>query len=700
MRYRACCAALGLFALLTVSAGCSEDSGGGTDAPLDGGSGADAAADVGDVGDDAADTSDPGDTGVDATDAADADSSSDSGDAADASDTAEDVEEDTTPAAECGNGVREEGEACDGDDIPEACTGWSEAVSCTASCELTPCRGRLTITPSTQGQVDLAKVTADGQTLFFYTSAGGDLVDWHSLDLATGNVTPVASGLDEDFAAVYPSSTGEHAVLYEFLSPFKVWTKSTGALVDLTVDPVEDQLYVYDHALAYLEERGNSRREHALHVFDYASGQTTEVLDNVYEPYGRLRVSPDGRYMAVWTQADFDAPFEMHVVDLTTASVLASDSSRDTVRGRFSPTGEAFVFEKNSGLAVWFAATNTIEEAPNGGGTVLEARFSPDGSLLAYADPVNSTNKDYESWLWDLQANTDTALSDRAGTRFDFSPDGTKLAHLSTRSPSLRDSAELRIRDLTTQTDIVVADGVAHEHVTWSPSSDAVAFADPTSNYIYAEEDLRVAELANGAATVHDVTRGGSARAVWHPDSEGLFWITAQSQVQSKRFGYWQRASQQTTELLDELRQSFSVIVNATWDHVLGVFPGTGLNPGAPITAFAPDTQTTTELSASDRFRAEWFDGGSPHSAAWTGQGQWLGPTSRFVSWRERDEEFDGTGPLDVFDLATGTTSSVPLLLSDEARLNDHMHGSDAVAVVELYRPQYTNTYTFWIYRP
>lgn len=192
-------------------------------------------------------------------------------------------------------------------------------------------------------------------------------------------------------------------------------------------------------------------------------------------PYGGavfgVRVSPDGRYLAV--SGDTDQVMIVDVAARRQVADLASDHQRAT-EPVFSPDGRSLLVGyqlPENVVKVW--NTSTWEESAEFGHEPQRVYyhdlvFSPDGRYLVVASTQNTIRYlDVETW----QVVKEFAGHTRGTYQVDFSPDGTLLA-------SAADDGTVRLWDVESATSIKTIRGYG-ENVTvaFSPDGAWIAFS-------------------------------------------------------------------------------------------------------------------------------------------------------------------------------------------------------------------------------
>jgi WD40 repeat protein len=178
-----------------------------------------------------------------------------------------------------------------------------------------------------------------------------------------------------------------------------------------------------------------SCQDHAIRVWEFATGKLTLLEGPAKHIAGALHFSPDGRYLlSLYRSDDYrtDKRISIRIWDLATRKAMVALNQLPHLgrEGSFSPDGRHFaVCCPNLGVVkVWDAATGAeAYSCPYAGGGVYCAVFSPDGRRLA-ACGQNGVQ------IWD--AATHRALSTWKSDSslpygLTFSPDGKRLATVS-----------------------------------------------------------------------------------------------------------------------------------------------------------------------------------------------------------------------------------------------------------------------------
>ena len=194
----------------------------------------------------------------------------------------------------------------------------------------------------------------------------------------------------------------------------------------------------------------------------------------------------------------------------------------------------AFLYYRQSPAAIPLFLTNAQVTA--GSGLDVNATFSPDGHLLAYASDRSGS---FEIYVRPVEGDgRDTQVTANAGQNFfpTFSPDGQSLAFSSFKTPGI-------YRTPTHGGNIERLTQFGAQPV-WSPDGKWIAFLSqhrpslsPTDFYFpVPESSLWIVPAAGGTPrelTPHATFTGGQAFPSWSPDSKEIRFINYVSRVAS-----------------------------------------------------------------------------------------------------------------------------------------------------------------------
>lgn len=287
---------------------------------------------------------------------------------------------------------------------------------------------------------------------------------------------------------------------------------------------------------------------------------------------GDIAFSPDGRKVAFVSlannlvQGDTNGAADVFIKDLDTGAITRVSTGANGGQGTssserpvFSPDGTKIAFQSYSqfvtgdtghtDLFVKDLSTGAITlVSTNAGGKAFETDsydpvFSPDGSKIAFAATGSEAGPGvagpYAYYIKDLATGEVTFVSYAADSRPIapvFSPDGSKLAFLSSRNPnsdSQYDKVQVLVKDLITNDVTVasanlqgdVANNPSYGKIAFSPDGTKVAFGSSGSNLVVGDDngltDIFVKDLATGVIT-RVAGDGSSISPVFTPDGQQI----------------------------------------------------------------------------------------------------------------------------------------------------------------------------------
>jgi Tol biopolymer transport system component/predicted Ser/Thr protein kinase len=305
-----------------------------------------------------------------------------------------------------------------------------------------------------------------------------------------------------------------------------------------------------------------------IHVLDLASGQTTEVITDAFNPSfapdgsriafdallaGPRRIwitdargrnpqqlttdaseavvhvaprwSPDGKRIVYRRVEKTRGDIEMIDLDTRETSALTSDGFSDTDPA-WSPDGRHVYFssQRGGGLNVWRVSVadgraGTPEQVTTGAGDDVQPSVSPDGKRLAFA----VLGLDSDLWRMPLDPATGTPAGEpealiattRADSRGAWSPDGTTIAFNSDRLGNMN----IWLYALADGSERQVTSGAGGDYqANWRPDGDALVFFSSRAGNM----DIWRVELATGDLAQLTTHPGLDANPFYSPDGRRI----------------------------------------------------------------------------------------------------------------------------------------------------------------------------------
>jgi TolB protein len=208
-----------------------------------------------------------------------------------------------------------------------------------------------------------------------------------------------------------------------------------------------------------------------------------------------------------------------------TARRLTRGAEMDS-RPAWSSDQRQLAFVRDDGRETWIVsidlATGAERIVASERGIELDPTFSPDGRSIFYSSAVAG---DLDIWRVDLNTSAKTRLTEEVGLELRPvpHPDGNRLIYLSKRS-----SNEVRIRDLTTGAERILAAGniVSMARPALSPDGKTIALNWPTSDA--GGWDLRLLGVEQPGPTVLLTPRAGlPLTPAWSADGRTVYYSEA-----------------------------------------------------------------------------------------------------------------------------------------------------------------------------
>ena len=255
----------------------------------------------------------------------------------------------------------------------------------------------------------------------------------------------------------------------------------------------------------------------AVELFDTTSGKSHFPLSDPTIDSRFLAWQPDGSaiYLKIGT---LSVPQTLRV-DATTGKAVELPISPFAYDLSASPDGKRVLYSLTKGIGfgseTWLAGPdgqNPSQLLVDAANITALARYSPDGSQVAYISFPDNQNSTPPGELWVMDANgfTPRKLAEAdAGRGFApvWAPDGTKIAFVGRASPDKTDQLTLGVYDLKAAklTTVPVSPGTQPD---WSPDGGAITFSSAPQNnsggdtinvWFYEISSGQVSKLVSGA---------------------------------------------------------------------------------------------------------------------------------------------------------------------------------------------------------
>jgi WD40 repeat protein len=240
-------------------------------------------------------------------------------------------------------------------------------------------------------------------------------------------------------------------------------------------------------------------------VFEASSGAIAARVTGHTDEVCSVAFSPDGRYVA--SGANDGTVRIWSSTDLSPVGVTPASASLVRSVAWSSDSGSVASGGADGVLRVWDARTGKAMGAlADHRSFIAEVAYSSDGRLLA------SASSDSTVRIWDLSARAYAAILDGFDgwwvEGMSFSPDGQDLA-------TIDQNGTIRIWHLGSQQVVLTLQaGGLSKTVSWSPDGCHIASGGPTSELVWAVEQLGQRERKT-ADTADSRSEG------WHPNPDG-----------------------------------------------------------------------------------------------------------------------------------------------------------------------------------
>lgn len=223
----------------------------------------------------------------------------------------------------------------------------------------------------------------------------------------------------------------------------ELWMRdfSTGKERPLTRNSVLDEYprWSPDGArIAFYSDRDGTRQ---IYVMDVDGGEVRRVTTG-FTLNEDPSWSPDGTRLCFWAAPEEDTQENLYAVNLDGSGVMNLTRAKKGTRRvpDWSPGGNHIAYTSNKFLNHQIYVGNIRERTEkrltlNPRGT-CRARWSPDGTRLAYSDAGYGLQKNVDIWEMDPDGNNKTRLTEDPAHDYDvaYSSDGTKIIFSSDRS--------------------------------------------------------------------------------------------------------------------------------------------------------------------------------------------------------------------------------------------------------------------------
>ncbi len=208
-----------------------------------------------------------------------------------------------------------------------------------------------------------------------------------------------------------------------------------------------------------------------------SDGRVVSRIANVQSP----QFSPDGNTLLVQQIGGPSWESPLAIADVRGDSPLLTLTETGSLEAHFSPDGQMLAFAGWVGdswdILTVDLQTRTTTNLTNGGGANERLQWSPDGTQVAYTALGNPNHGDRDIYVMNADGSDKRLISALGGAgQADyprFSPDGTQLAYMMQVGDPL--TWELFVADLATGTETPLGSGFATENApTWLPDGAGI----------------------------------------------------------------------------------------------------------------------------------------------------------------------------------------------------------------------------------
>ena len=248
------------------------------------------------------------------------------------------------------------------------------------------------------------------------------------------------------------------------------------------------------------------------------TGLTSDTnLNNIFQvSFNQTRISFENGWMDWLRNSTVQAP-EPGI--LPTGAEQLTNTTMTTVPTSWGQAGILYLDGSNGSLDIYLlnVTTRATKALTSGNGTDTDARFSPDGSKIAFSSMRDGT---FDLYLMGIDGSSVERLTDDTCVNVapSWSPDGERLAFVSDRNGSY-DILELSLADLSITE--LVASGYNEGAPTYSPDGTKLAYCSDVGD----DMGIQIMDLITGNITQPTEAMQSGIFPSWSPDGSKIAFI-------------------------------------------------------------------------------------------------------------------------------------------------------------------------------